>query len=170
MANEERVYSYRGGIGPLKLLAVLMILLAPMSAYIATQPETGVTTFMSIPMTPGQVAFLGWAISALLVIGGVLMFRGIGQDANKMQRITLTADSITFPDFSGGMATARVLYTRISNIAVNEKKGRKYLDITVPTGKIQLRAANMESPQAFDEMCAELRERIGSTGTLVQAP
>jgi hypothetical protein len=170
MASEDREYSYRGGIGPMKLLGVLMILLAPMSAYIATQPETRVTTFMSIPMTPGQVAFLGWALSALLVIGGVLMFRDIGKAANKMQRITLTADSITFPDFSGGMATARVLYTRISNIAVSEKNGRKCLDITVPTGKIQLRAANMESPQAFDEMCAELGARLRSTGAPVKTP
>lgn len=170
MADVEREYFYRGRLGPIKLLGVLMIVMAPMAAYMASQPETGTTSLMSIPLTAGQMAFLGWAIAALLVIGGVLTIVSIGRYAKKMERICLTGDAITFPEFSQGLATARINYKRISNISVIERKGRRYLEMTVPTGKIELGAANMESQQAFDEMCAELRARTRATGSQVDLP
>ena len=110
MSEVERQYAYKAPSGPLLLLGWLMIVLAPLLAYVASQKDQHGMTFSGIELTPNQTVAAGWALAVVLLWSGVAVVRSVARQRTTGGRVAFTPTAFLFTDLSGDGGERAVAY------------------------------------------------------------
>lgn len=172
----EREYKYRTGANTMALLGGLMIVLGPLTAWIATQNDLGPMKLSSRASrywftfnVTAQQAPYALGILALLLAGvGVWMLRFSLRSGKALRRVAFTPTTFIFPDESTG-TEKELEYWKISSISLHDTKGPRVLQFYCP-GMTQIGSGGLASAQDFDEIHALLTERVNKAVSARQHP
>ena len=159
----QREFDYRPPSGPLKLLGILCVILGPITVVMAMQGDVDRVQFRNGIWLTFTGAAAPWALGAagvVMVLAGVAMVKGAIRQQREGGRVAFLPHSVLFDATKSGSVSDAFKYKDISGIEIAERKGRRLLSFTHPKGKIEAYSSYFTSPEEFEEMCAELRQRV----------
>ena len=157
MSSTDRHFKYKTDASAMKLLGVLMIILGPVAAVMSFQPDANQSVLVfGIEFTGPSVPWIIRLVAIVLVVAGVGMLRAPTKDPNAHTGVTLTETGVMI------LGTPEILYTDISQISMEPYEFHPMLCLTHSGGKIGIARSRMKK-QAFDELCALIKERTGIT-------
>jgi hypothetical protein len=171
MSSIEKQFDYKSEAGPLKLLGVLCIVLAPLAMWMSFQEDPnpdglwmlgrGWFAYVPAPLVPWVIR----AFSLLLVWIGVVMIKGAGEQQKYGGRIAFTPVGLIYEAGKPDGIDRAIKYQDITDIQIADKGNKSALYFKhIGEGKRFIAAASMKSKAEFDEMAAMLQQRVKEAG------
>jgi len=180
MSEIEQQFDYdcNESAGMLKLLAVLSIILGPLTLWMTFQAGDssdgllllGKSWFAFVPAP--LVPWVTRVFSVLLVWGGWLMFKGASKQTKFAGRVAFTPTGMIWEAGPLAGGNNEIKYHQISKLRLSEKKRGKTITFKrAGVGKCYIASWQMRSMEEFDEMAAILTNRVnGAETTGIVAP
>ena len=167
MQKIDRQFEYREGVGPLRLLGVLCIIMGPLAMWMSFQDDPhgdGIWMFGKGWVGYIPPALAPWAMRIfcfVLIWAGYLMIKGAAQQKKFGGRIAFTPAGLIWEAGPPDGVNRERSYEEISNVRISEAKERKVLNFTRAGAKCVIYSSQMRSVAEFDEMAALMAERAG---------